>query len=149
MHTCRGDYTRSGKHERIYDAKPYKVFSRQGCTAKACRWRLCASMCGREERSLLISCITAVISTLFITSSMCSLRFKIFKSVICQHYEVNTHSCEDWCPIRHRALHFTWPHIYHQDLTWPFVARAGKDTLASVCNFSTAAQTCCQTQEKN
>lgn len=40
--------------------------------------------------------------------SMCSLRFKIFKSVICQHYEVNARP-RDWCPIRHYAFHLTWP----------------------------------------
>lgn len=55
--------------------------------------------------SQLISCITAVIFTLFITSSMCSVRFKIFKSVICQHYEVNAHThSHAWCPIRHPAF---------------------------------------------
>ncbi len=73
---------------------------------------VCVCVVEREEGSLLISCITAVISTLFITSSMCSVRFKIFKSVICQHYEVNTHS-QDRCPIRHCAFHSTRPHIYH------------------------------------
>lgn len=70
----------------------------------------------REEGSQLISCITAVIFTLFITSSMCSARFKIFKSVICQHYEVNTHS-QAWCPNCHHAFHFTRPHMHHTDLT--------------------------------
>ena len=53
---------------------------------------VCVCVWEREDGSQLISRITAVISTLFITSSMCSVRFKIFKSVICQHYEVNTHS---------------------------------------------------------
>lgn len=62
----------------------------------------------REKESLLISGITAVISTLFIMSSMCSVRSKIFKSVICQHYAVNTQP-RDWCPIRHFAFHFTLP----------------------------------------
>lgn len=41
------------------------------------------------------------------------------------------------------------PHIYHKDLTWPFVVLAGKDFAPDVCNFSTAEQTCCRTLEKN
>lgn len=119
------------------------------------RERVCVYVCvwGREragqEGSQLISCITAVIFTLFITGSMCSVRFKIFKSVICQHYEVNTHS-QAWCPIRHHALHFTWPHIYHDDLTWLFVVPAGKkDFVAGVCDFSSVGLACCWTLEKN
>lgn len=80
-------------------------------------------------------------STLSITSSMCSVRSKIFKSVICQHYATNTR-LQVWCPIRHFAFHFAWPHIHHEDLTWPFVVPAGRDLEASVCDFSTAEQTC-------
>ena len=73
---------------------------------------VCVRVCvgKREEGSLLISCITAVISTLFITTSMCSVRFKIFKSVICQHYEVNTHpqrlvSYPSACSLLHHHHH--------------------------------------------
>lgn len=104
---------------------------------------LCVTVCAcvREQGSLLISCITAVISTLFITSSMCSVRFKILKSVICQHYEVNTHP-QDWCPICHFAFHFAWLHIYHKDLTLAFVVLAAEVSAAGVCNSSTAEQTC-------
>lgn len=78
--------------------------------------------------------------------SMCSVRFKIFKSVICQHYEVNTRP-QDWCPICHYAFHLAWPHIHHKNLTWPFVVPTGKD-FNGVCS-STAEQTCYRTLEKN
>lgn len=89
----------------------------------------------REEGSQLISCITAVISTPFITSSMCSARFKIFKSVICQHYEVNTHSQDPLSYPSPRSLTPHGPRIHHRDLTWPFVVRAGKDFCGLCLQF--------------
>lgn len=83
--------------------------------------------------SQLISCITAVIFTLFITSSMCSVRFKIFKSVICQHYEVNTHTLTPGVQSVTLLSPFTWPCVHHKILTRPFVALAVV-FVTGVCN---------------
>lgn len=88
----------SENHRFFSEYQSLKGFSRlvskitQECSVTvrvmmADHWRV--SDCNGSQ---LISCITAVIFTLFITSSMCSVRFKIFKSVICQHYEVNAHT---------------------------------------------------------
>lgn len=71
--------------------------------------------------SQLISCITAVIFTLFITSSMCSVRFKLFKSVIWQNYEVNTHTLTPGVQsVTLLSPPFTWPRVPHKILAIVF-----------------------------
>lgn len=82
--------------------------------------------------SQLISCITAVICTLFITSSMCSVRFKIFKSVICQHYEVNAHTLTSGVQSVTLLSAFTWPRVHPKILPRPFAAPAGV-FVAGIC----------------